>query len=115
MSIPGYMIYSVLHVSWVYAIPAHWVWGPNGWLSAYGFYDFAGTSTVHLVGGTAGLVLTYILKPRAGRFDESKAAEFAPNNVPFVVLGSMLLWFCWYGFNVGSLLTYESANATNNF
>ncbi len=64
MSIPGYMLYSVFHISWIYAVPTHWIWGPGGWLTKMGYIDFGGTSVVHLIGGTAGLLLTIILKPR---------------------------------------------------
>lgn len=66
------MIFSSVFISWIYAVPAHWVWGPGGWLAKMGYVDFAGTSTVHLVGGLTGLILTIILKPRGGRFDPNR-------------------------------------------
>lgn len=67
------------------------------------FHDFAGAATVHVVGGSVGLVATMLIKPRIGRFDPLEYNKFKPNSVPFVVLGTLLLWFCWFGFNCGTI------------
>lgn len=56
-----------------------------------------------MVGGIAGLVATIIIGPRIGRFDPKRSKEFQPSSIPFVVLGTILLWFCWYGFNCGTV------------
>lgn len=77
-----------------------------------GFKDFAGSGVVHLHGGLIGLIGTYMLGPRKHRFDKSKILnerdKFKMNSVPFIALGTMFLWFCWYGFNCGSLLEIEN-------
>lgn len=72
MTILGYFLWAFFHVCWTYPVVAHWVWAQGGWLNKLGFIDFAGTSVVHLVGGSAGLILTVIMRPRKGRFDEDK-------------------------------------------
>jgi Amt family ammonium transporter len=66
--------------------------------------DFAGSGIVHLTGGIGALVGTILVKPRTGRFDEGKEDDFAPHDVPMIVLGTIILWFGWYGFNCGSTL-----------
>jgi Amt family ammonium transporter len=68
-----------------------------------GFADFAGVNAVHMVGGIAGLVATCVIGARYERFDKTKKKEFKPCSIPFVVLGTIILWFCWYGFNCGTV------------
>lgn len=89
-----------------------------------GFIDFAGSGVVHMVGGSAGLAATLIIKARHGRFEEevkvedgelpkprtSKQLNFKPNYVPFIALGTLLLWFSWYGFNCGSTVNVVSTD-----
>ena len=67
-----------------------------------GFFDFAGSGVVHMTGGVAAFWGAIIVGPRSGRFDENRHKEFLPNNIAYVVLGTFLLWFGWYGFNCGS-------------
>lgn len=67
MPVLGGLFYSVFSIAWVYPIVVHWTWG-GGWLGSMGFHDFAGASTVHLAGGTAGFIATFIIGPRIGRF-----------------------------------------------
>jgi Amt family ammonium transporter len=84
----------------VYAPIAHWVWSANGWLFSLGAEDFAGGTVVHANAGAAGLALAIVLGKRKGwRKDPMR-----PHNLPFVLLGTALLWFGWFGFNAGSAL-----------
>ncbi len=84
----------------VYAPVAHWVWGQGGWLSEYGALDFAGGTVVHVNAGAAALVAALLYGRRAGYGTD----PMEPHNIPYVVLGTGLLWFGWFGFNAGSAL-----------
>lgn len=98
-SLQAYMIFSFTNTL-TYCFPAHWVWSEHGWLKKLGVVDVGGASPVHLVGGVAGLVATYMLKPRRGRFSKgSKHKMASPANV---LLGTFMLWWGWLGFNCGS-------------
>ena len=94
-----YSFYSVI----VYSFVAHWVWSDNGWLAIRGVHDFAGGGPVHLLGGFNSYIAIKFLGPRQGRFDgtrpESDFAESSPTNQ---LLGLLVLWFAWIGFNCGS-------------
>ncbi len=94
----------------VYPVIGHWTWG-GGWLSALGFADFAGSTIVHSVGGWVALAGIAILGPRAGRFmSDGKAVAFPPASVPYVTLGTFVLWLGWFGFNGGSQLSFSSVD-----
>jgi ammonium transporter, Amt family len=84
----------------VYAVIAHWVWGPGGWLFEFGVLDYAGGLVVEIVSGMSALALALVLGPRIG----FKKDAMRPHNLPFVLLGAGLLWFGWFGFNAGSAL-----------
>lgn len=93
----------------LYAVFGHWVWNGldsgalHGWLGQAGFVDFAGSAVVHGVGGWAALALVMIVGPRHGRFDEQgRAVEIPASNQPMTMLGVILLWVGWLGFNGGS-------------
>ena len=113
----GYLIYTCIITGFIYPVVVHWVWSGNGWLSAFrdtaepgawvasGMVDFAGSGVVHMTGGCAALVGAMMIGPRNGRFDaEGKLVGIPPHNATFVGLGTLLLWFGWYGFNPGSTL-----------
>mmetsp|Transcript_333 Transcript_333/g.859 ORF Transcript_333/g.859 Transcript_333/m.859 type:complete len:491 (+) Transcript_333:248-1720(+) len=112
----GYVIYAVFITGLIYPVVVHWIWSQYGWLSAFrdsdagvwidhGVIDFAGSGVVHLVGGSISLIAAAILGPRVGRFDaEGKLVTMVPHNSAFVGLGTLLLWFGWFGFNSGSTL-----------
>ncbi|KRX04909.1 Ammonium transporter AmtB-like domain [Pseudocohnilembus persalinus] len=90
----------------VYPIIVHWVWSEKGWLKDLGYLDFAGCGPVHMIGGLTGLIVTYKLGPRyikknEKRFDNKKS-QIQPFNIPFVILGTFILFYSWYGFNAGS-------------
>jgi Amt family ammonium transporter len=84
----------------VYAVVAHWVWAPGGWLFKLGVLDYAGGLVVEIVSGASALALALVLGPRIGFNKEA----MRPHNLPFVLLGVGLLWFGWFGFNAGSAL-----------
>jgi ammonium transporter, Amt family len=96
----GDLIYSAIIAAIVYPVVVHWVWG-GGWLFQQGFFDFAGSTVVHTVGGVTALVGAWMLGPRKGKV-WGKAT--APHNFGLAVIGTMILWFGWYGFNPGSTL-----------
>ena len=101
MKFSAFLIFTILWSLFVYAPVAHWVWG-GGWLAELGTLDFAGGNVVHISSGVAGLVLAIML----GKRKESSSS--APHNLPLTFLGGSLIWFGWYGFNVGSALTINS-------
>jgi Amt family ammonium transporter len=99
-----YLLFILLWSLLVYAPVAHWVWG-GGWLAGLGALDFAGGTVVHVTAGITALVAALVLGPRK----EFRVQEIVPHNVPFVLLGTAMLWFGWFGFNAGSAL---AANTT---
>jgi Amt family ammonium transporter len=99
----AFLIFSVIYVGLVYPIVGMWKWG-GGFLAEMGFYDFAGSSLVHSVGGWASLVGIMLLGPRLGKYNGgTKAIE--GHSIPLAVIGVMLLWLGWFGFNGGSVLS----------
>ena len=99
-----YVAFAALWSLAVYAPVCHWVWG-GGWLAKLGALDFAGGTVVHVNAGVAALVAARLLGPRR---DYGRQA-LLPHNVPFVLLGTGLLWFGWFGFNGGSALAANGA------
>ncbi|MFT8872417.1 MAG: ammonium transporter [Sporolactobacillus sp.] len=97
-----YFIFGTLFVIIVYPIVGHWIWNAGGWLAKLGMQDFAGSTVVHLQGATAALVATLLLGPRIGKFKDGKAQTIPAHNIPFVFLGTFILWLGWFGFNAGS-------------
>lgn len=98
----AYLIYTAVLTSLVYPIGGMWKWG-GGWLNAMGFWDFAGSGIVHMVGGFAGLAGAILLGPRIGRYSaDGKSIPIPGHNVTFTTLGVFLLLIGWYGFNPGS-------------
>jgi Amt family ammonium transporter len=110
------LIFSVIWFTLVYCPITHWVWGNGGWLARLGLLDFAGGTVVHINAGFAALAVAMVLGPRKG-YEEKEVME--PNSIPYVVLGTALLWFGWFGFNAGSALNAggqaASAFAATNF
>src|SRR6478735_8277004 len=91
-----------------YSIVSHWIWSPHGWLFAHGMQDFAGSTVVHYQGALAGLAGALILGPRIGKFGTDGRANPIPgHNIPYAVLGTLILWFGWFGFNPGSTLSVD--------
>lgn len=121
-----YFICCIFLTGFIYPIVSHWVWDPNGWLSAFapnykrigydtdpnscGFIDYAGSGVVHLTGGVAALVGTIFVGSRTGRWEEPE--NFAAHNYALVCIGVLILWFGWYGFNCGSTLAFDGQVAS---
>ena len=111
MKFTAYLAYSFIISAFVYPVVGHWTWG-GGWLSQMDFFDFAGSTVVHLTGGATALVGAWILGPRLGRFTaDGKANAIPGHSVPLASLGVFILWFGWFGFNAGSNLAVGDGNA----
>tara|TARA_B100000886_G_scaffold203510_1_gene140552 strand:- start:1745 stop:3043 length:1299 start_codon:yes stop_codon:yes gene_type:complete len=107
IKLPSFLVFSTIYVAIVYPIAGSWKWGA-GWLDQMGFYDFAGSTLVHSVGGWAALIGAIILGPRLGKY--AKDGSIKPirgHNLPLASIGVFLLWFGWYGFNGGSVLSAD--------
>ena len=123
MKFNGYLIMTVLATGIIYPIVGHWAWSSSylskydtvaqllsvtgtikttGWLSDLGFVDFAGSTIVHSVGGWIALAAVLILGPRIGKYSDANKGKFTGSSFPLAVLGTLILWFGWFGFNGGS-------------
>ena len=106
----GYLLITTFSTGIIYPIVGHWAWSSGflgeamnkGWLVAQGFVDFAGSSIVHSVGGWIALAGIITLGPRVGRFSKENKGRFTGSSFPLAVLGTLILWFGWFGFNGGS-------------
>lgn len=111
----SYVLFTILFCIFVYAPLSHWSWHPEGFLFKMGALDFAGGTVVHISAGCAALAGAIVLKRRITHME---GAEIPPANVPYVLIGTGLLWFGWFGFNAGSALGANglavSAFATTN-
>jgi Amt family ammonium transporter len=87
----------------IYSVTSHWVWG-GGWLFGLGMQDFAGSTVVHYQGALAALAGALLLGPRIGKFEHGRGNPIPGHNIPYAVLGTIILWFGWFGFNPGSTL-----------
>ena len=106
MKIGSFMIFTVIYVGIVYPIAGSWKWG-GGFLDQLGFYDFAGSTLVHSVGGWAALVAVYLLGSRIGKFKDGKPQAIPGHNIPLATAGVLVLWLGWFGFNGGSVLSAD--------
>lgn len=110
----SYMLFIVLFILFIYTPLAHWTWHPEGFLRKMGVLDFAGGTVVHMSAGFAALAGALLL----GRRNDHKGEAHVPANIPFIILGTGMLWFGWFGFNAGSALaaneTAAMAFATTN-
>ena len=97
------LVFLFLWATLVYAPLACWTWNPEGWLAKLGVYDFAGGTPVHINSGTTALVYSYFLGKRRGY--GTNAVQYRPHNVIHIALGTVFLWFGWFGFNPGSAMT----------
>ncbi|WP_238178430.1 ammonium transporter [Calothrix sp. 336/3] len=101
-----FIIFSLLLVGIAYPITGHWIWG-GGWLSGMGFYDFAGSTVVHSVGGWAALMGAAILGPRIGKYQDKQINAIPGHNMSIATLGCLILWLGWFGFNPGSVMAAD--------
>ena len=107
IKLKGFMLFSILYVGLIYPIIGSWKWG-GGFLDSWGFYDFAGSTLVHSVGGWAALMAIYILGARIGKFRKNGIANAIPgHNIPLASAGVLILWLGWFGFNGGSVLSAD--------
>ena len=95
-----YLAYSFIVSALIYPIYGHWVWG-GGWLANMGALDYAGSGVVHAVGGFVALAGAAVVGPRMGKFVNGVAQELPAHSTPFVVVGTFILFFGWFGFNIG--------------
>jgi len=123
MKFNGYLIITLLATGIIYPIVGHWAWSSSylnnidasrqllvvtgqikstGWLTDIGFVDFAGSTIVHSVGGWIAFAAVLILGPRIGKYSEANKGKFTGSSFPLAVLGTLILWFGWFGFNGGS-------------
>ena len=103
----SFMLFTILYVGLVYPIIGSWKWG-GGFLDQWGFYDFAGSTLVHSVGGWAALIAVYLLGARIGKFSpDGKPKAIPGHNIPLAAAGVLILWLGWFGFNGGSVLSAD--------
>lgn len=106
----SFIVFSIFYVAIAYPIAGSWKWG-GGWLQMMEtpFYDFAGSTLVHSVGGWGALVAVFLLGPRLGKYVDGKIKPIPGHSMPLAVIGVMLLWLGWFGFNGGSVLSADPA------
>ncbi len=123
MKFNGYLLITIIATGLIYPIVGHWAWSSSylnnidatrqllvitgqvkstGWLTDIGFVDFAGSTIVHSVGGWIALSAVLILGPRIGKYSDANKGKFTGSSFPLAVLGTLILWFGWFGFNGGS-------------
>ena len=106
MKLSSFLVFSLVFVSLCYPIAGFWKWGA-GWLDARGFYDFAGSTLVHSVGGWAALACIIVLGARKGKYTSKGIKAIPGHSMPLATLGVFMLWFGWFGFNGGSVLSAD--------
>lgn len=112
MRFSAYAIIAIVVIAIVYPISGHWIWASGGWLAEKGFVDFAGSTVVHSLGGWVGLAGAVTLGARIGRFDkDGKPNKIQGQNLVMAVIGVLILWFGWFGFNGGSTLSGDGSIA----
>lgn len=108
-----FLFFACIYVAVCYPVVGMWKWG-GGFLDTLStpFYDFAGSSIVHSFGGWGALVAAYLLGPRNGKYLNGKIKPIPGHSIPFAVIGVFLLWFGWFGFNGGSVLSADAATVS---
>lgn len=104
----SFLVFSVFFVGLVYPFLGSWKWG-GGWLNEMGFYDFAGSTLVHSVGGWGALAGAILLGPRIGKYSQGNVKAIPGHSMPLATIGVFLLWLGWFGFNGGSVLSADPA------
>jgi len=104
VKLSAYLIFTLIFVGLVYPLIGSWQWG-GGALKSMGFYDFAGSTLVHSVGGWGALAGVILVGPRIGKYVNGKTVEKPGSSVPLAVIGVFMLWLGWFGFNGGSVLS----------
>lgn len=106
VKLSSFLLFSTLFVSICYPVTGSWKWG-GGWLDDRGFYDFAGSTLVHSVGGWGALVMAWLLGARKGKYVDGKSRPIPASNLTLAAIGVFLLWLGWFGFNGGSVLSAD--------
>ncbi|HOV15285.1 MAG TPA: ammonium transporter [Spirochaetota bacterium] len=107
----SFIIFSFILVAIMYPVTGHWIWG-GGWLASLGFWDFAGSTVVHSVGGWAALAGVILLGTRTGKYRaDGSVNPIMGHNMALVTLGGLVLWFGWFGFNPGSTMSVGDGSA----
>ena len=104
----SFLVFTTIYVAMIYTIAGSWKWG-GGWLDQMGFYDFAGSTLVHSVGGWGALAGIIVLGPRLGKYVRGQIKPIAGHSMPLATIGVFLLWLGWFGFNGGSVLSADPA------
>jgi ammonium transporter, Amt family len=107
-----FLIFSLLLVGILYPITGHWIWGA-GWLADKGFWDFAGSTVIHSVGGWAALMGAAFLGPRIGKYQGGESIAMPGHNMSIATLGCLILWLGWFGFNPGSVMAADPGAITH--
>lgn len=106
IKLSSFMLFGVLLLAFAYPVTGSWHWG-GGWLADLGFYDFAGSTLVHAVGGFAGLACVLLLGPRTGKYKNGEIHGVPAHNIPLATVGVFILFLGWFGFNGGSVLSAD--------
>jgi len=107
IKLSSFMLFTVLYVGITYPIVGSWKWG-GGFLDGLGFYDFAGSTLVHSVGGWAAVIAVYLLGARIGKYGaDGQPRAIMGHNIPLAAAGVLILWLGWFGFNGGSVLSAD--------
>ncbi len=106
VKLSSFLVFSTVFVGLVYPILGSWKWG-GGWLQKMGFYDFAGSTLVHSVGGWGALIGAILLGARKGKFVGGQVKPIPGHSMPLATIGVFLLWLGWFGFNGGSVLSAD--------
>lgn len=110
----SFFIFTAILTALIYPIQASWTWGGGFLATELGFMDLAGSTVIHVVGGTAALTGAIILGARNGRFVNGEKVSLGNYSLPLATIGTLILWMGWYGFNAGSYLSFSSdADASN--
>lgn len=102
----SFLVFTLIYVGLIYPVVGSWKWG-GGWLNDLGFWDFAGSTIVHSVGGWAALAGVIILGPRLHKYVDGKIKPIPGHSIPLAFIGAMILWLGWFGFNGGSVLSAD--------
>jgi len=106
IKLKSFLIFTIFFVGFVYTICGSWKWGA-GWLDELGFYDFAGSTLVHSVGGWGALAGAILLGPRLGKYYKGSIKAIPGHSMPLATIGVFMLWLGWFGFNGGSVLSAD--------
>lgn len=109
-NIVAYLAMVVIMTAFIYPVVGHWIWQGDGWLTALGFVDFAGSTVVHLTGAVGALVAAAMIGPRIGKYAGKQVNVIPGHSIPLGALGVFILWLGWFGFNGASTLAADPSS-----